>query len=340
MVSDLEKSSDCLCVSPCVSPTEPTKVHATHTNNFFRYFEESTLEKSIDSIDQMQKNAFDVIGKRTSDQTTNHPKKSKKRTSHILGNYFFNLHNKIQNTQQLVLSQSSDKKKTHIAAETKGIKIYTEKQINDCTGLTKKYRKFWNAKAEAICNNKKYNGWSKTSIEGVVNCSWVLKKITLLNEDVRLLEIKITELRNSDKQLNNLPDLKTVYKNLDRMKTIASSLEKSEKANQGCMIKLNEVNSSAERAALKTEIVHLRSEIDGSYGNLKLAQDALRKKITAAEKVVEKAENQNNSQHEFLPTASLSLDEEQITAEEVKINIEYEETEKKVVQNDKFRDFQ
>ena len=80
-----------------------------------------------------------------------------------------------------------------------------------------------------------------------MNCSRVLKKITLLYEDVRLLEIEITELRKSDKQLNNLPDLKTVYKNLDRMKTVPKGLAKSEKANQGCMIKLNDViNSSAE----------------------------------------------------------------------------------------------
>ena len=52
IVSDLEKSSDYLFVSPCVSPT--TKKYATHTNNFLRYFEESS-EKSIDSIDQMLK---------------------------------------------------------------------------------------------------------------------------------------------------------------------------------------------------------------------------------------------------------------------------------------------
>ena len=79
---------------------------------------------------------------------------------------------------------------------------------------------------------------------------------------MRLLEVKITELRESDKQLKNLPDLKTVYKNLDRMKKTASSLAKSEKANQGCMIKLNDVNSSARRAALKIEIARLRLEID------------------------------------------------------------------------------
>ena len=36
MVSDLDKSSDCLFVSPCVSPAEPTKKYAAHTNNFFR----------------------------------------------------------------------------------------------------------------------------------------------------------------------------------------------------------------------------------------------------------------------------------------------------------------
>ena len=69
-----------------------------------------------------------------------------------------------------------------------------------------------------------------------------------------------------------------------RMKTIASTLEKSGKTNQSCMIKLNEVNSSAERVALKIEIARLRLKIDGSYANLKLAQDALRKSITAAKK--------------------------------------------------------
>ena len=145
----------------------------------------------------------------------------------MLGNYFFNVQNKNQNTQQLLLSESSDKKTPNIAAEKKGLKMYTEKQINGCTGLTKKYRKFWNAKADVICKNKKQNGWSKTSIEGVVNCSRVLKKINQLNENVLLREIKITELRESDKQLNKLPDIKTVCKNLDRMKTIASSLAKS-----------------------------------------------------------------------------------------------------------------
>ena len=77
------------------------------------------------------------------------------------------------------------------------------------------------------------------------------------------------------------------------MKEIASSLEKSEKANQGYMIKLNEVNSYTERVALKTETVRRRLEIDSNYGNLKFAQNAKRKSVTTAEK---EAENQNNSQ--------------------------------------------
>ena len=80
------------------------------------------------------------------------------------------------------------------------------------------------------------------------------------------------------------------------MKESASSLEKSEKADQGYMIKLNEVNSYAERVALKTETVRRRLEIDSNYGNLKLAQNAKRKSVTTAEKIVEGAENQNNSQ--------------------------------------------
>ena len=51
MISDLEKSSDYLYVSPSVSPTEPTEKYATHANNFLDYFEESNPEKSIDSTD-------------------------------------------------------------------------------------------------------------------------------------------------------------------------------------------------------------------------------------------------------------------------------------------------
>ena len=55
IVSDFEKSSDYLFLSPSVSPTERTTTYATHANSFFHYFEESNPEKSIDSIDQMQK---------------------------------------------------------------------------------------------------------------------------------------------------------------------------------------------------------------------------------------------------------------------------------------------
>ena len=87
------------------------------------------------------------------------------------------------------------------------------------------------------------------------------------------------------------------------------------------MIKLKVViNSSTERAALKTEISSRRLEIDESYGNLKLAQDTQRKSIIATEKLVE--------------------DEDQIIVEEVKINMECEETEKEGAQNDKFNNFQ
>lgn len=87
------------------------------------------------------------------------------------------------------------------------------------------------------------------------------------------------------------------------------------------MIKLKVViNSSTERAALKTEIASRRLEIDESYGNLKLAQDTQRKSIIATEKLVK--------------------DEDQIIVEEVKINMECEETEKEGAQNDKFNNFQ
>ena len=128
----------------------------SHMLTIFSTILRSLIQKTASTVlIKCKKNAFDLIRKRSSDQTTNHPKKSKKRTSHMLGKYFFNVQNKNQNTQQLLLSESSDKKTPNIAAEKKGLKIYTKRQINGCTGLTKKYRKFWNAKADVICKNKK-----------------------------------------------------------------------------------------------------------------------------------------------------------------------------------------
>ena len=70
----------------------------------------------------MQKDAFYLIQKRTSDQTTNHPKKSKKRTGHMLGNYLFNVQIKNRNTQQLLLSESSDEEETSYCRRDKRIK--------------------------------------------------------------------------------------------------------------------------------------------------------------------------------------------------------------------------
>ena len=68
-------------------------------------------KKASTALIKSKKKGFDVIGKRASDQTANHPKKSKKRTNQMLGNYFFNLQNKNQNIQQLLLRESSVKKK-------------------------------------------------------------------------------------------------------------------------------------------------------------------------------------------------------------------------------------
>lgn len=75
-------------------------------------------------------------------------------------------------------------------------------------------------KAEAIHKNKKYNGWSKTSVEGVAHCSWALKKITLLNEDMRRFEIKIKKLRESYKQI-----LKRFIKTLIECKQLLQALK-------------------------------------------------------------------------------------------------------------------
>ena len=120
--------------------SEPTKSMPHMLTIFSTILRSLIRKKASTALIKCKKNAFDLIRKRTSDQTTNHPKKSKKRTS--------------QNTQQLLSSESSDKKETSYSRRIESIKDLYRKANYWLYWFDKKYRKFWNAKAEAICKIK------------------------------------------------------------------------------------------------------------------------------------------------------------------------------------------
>ena len=70
------------------------------------------------------------------------------------------------------------------AARARKVKIFTESEIEMCTGIQKVYRAFWNKKAEEICSNSHLKTFKPGEIQGAINVAWTLEKTRHLKEDM------------------------------------------------------------------------------------------------------------------------------------------------------------
>lgn len=94
-------------------------------------------------------------------------------------------------------------------AAKKGLKIFSNQQINAVSGYERLYRLFWNRKAEELCRNPSFAKWSKTAITGVIATEWSLKKTALLsNHATRLMDY---ESSTSDTNRKRKQKADTVY---------------------------------------------------------------------------------------------------------------------------------
>ena len=80
-----------------------------------------------------------------------------------------------------------------------GVRIYTEKEIQEAKGLESHFRKFWNIQASELCASTSVflKLGSKTAIQGAIHTAWCLHKVDLL-------DLEVTELSNQMKDV--IPD--------------------------------------------------------------------------------------------------------------------------------------
>ena len=77
----------------------------------------------------------------------------------------------------------------YINAKMKNIKVYTEEEIaNPKSEMERKKRQFWNEKAERLVKSSKTSKCGKTTIAGVIDVTWTLRKISLIEEARKLIE--------------------------------------------------------------------------------------------------------------------------------------------------------
>ena len=87
--------------------------------------------------------------------------------------------------------------------------------------MERKRRRFWNEKAEQLVKSSKTSHCGKTTIAGIIDVAWTLRKTSFIEEEARKLIQDEKELFTKDDIAcgNKLGQQKndTIAKNLDRM---------------------------------------------------------------------------------------------------------------------------
>ena len=92
-----------------------------------------------------------------------------------------------QSTLHAFFKSSSDETtkptlKVNFTPQYMGVHVFSDKDIADSSGLDRDYKKFWNAKAADLCQDKavRHKLNDKAAIQGAINTSWTLHKSGLL----------------------------------------------------------------------------------------------------------------------------------------------------------------
>ena len=152
-----------------------------------------------------------------------------------------------------------------VSLSTFNIRLYSESEIENATGLNKQRLKFWNDKAIELCSDKSitdhlYN--NREAIEGAIHSSWVMNKTSILELKAEEMEEKAKACYEDEVVREEI--LKGVKRNVLRMKDAHASV---------CgLYNILASSSGTERDQLELQLTEDVSE-------LKKAQDALSKAL-------------------------------------------------------------
>ena len=146
-------------------------------------------------------------------------------------------------------------------------------------------RQFWNEKCEQLCTRSETANQEKYAIIGIVDVACTLRKTAILEEQSRKLEMEEQELFGADECLlsTSLPGrgkqkASTIPHNIDRMNIVSGNFLQVDREMTICKKKLEHADA-IERKKINERLKQFKTTLDGSYPELKRAQDALSKAI-------------------------------------------------------------
>ena len=174
------------------------------------------------------------------------------------------------------------------AARARKVKIFTESEIEMCTGIQKVYRAFWNKKAEEICSNSHLKTFKPGEIQGAINVAWTLEKTRHLKEDMD----KLHEESGQSCNLSNVvlkkvqSSNKAIERNNKRVEGAHETLSKTQKALTEERFELFKSSNGGQRRTVVQKIEKREEELATNMTELRRAQDALRKALDRKRKLL------------------------------------------------------
>ena len=114
------------------------------------------------------------------------------------------------------------------AARARRVKIYSKQEVDECIGMKKSYRQFWNDKAEELCRNNALKTFKPGEIQGAINVAWSLKKTDILKDQIEEVKKEIASKCSTDILKKFQTSKKTVEKNAERVDAAASALRETQ----------------------------------------------------------------------------------------------------------------
>ena len=184
-------------------------------------------------------------------------------------------------------------------AKQKGFKIFTKNEIKNCKFILEQARRqFWNEKAEQLCSHSETANLSKTTINGIIDTAWTLKRTSLYRDEARTLDQNEEELFPDDtsaswKRGSGKQKSKTIGNNIDRMELAHLLVNEKDKELQNIKARFKKCTRE-EQDLIEKEYKKVCVQLDEAYTKLKLAQEALSKALKHKKEILDKRLKEKN----------------------------------------------
>lgn len=180
----------------------------------------------------------------------------------------------------------------HRHAKMKRWKVFSETEIAGASSkMEKTRRQFWNNKAEQLASKPATAGLNKTTVAGIIDVSWTLRKTAIIENNVNeTLEKEKVLLGQDGLKATGSQKKETIPKNLQRMGTAHLTVERENANLEKNREEFERAKSKSkeEREKIKAQWDKCRVNMDAAYTELKQAQDATLKALAVRKAQLEK----------------------------------------------------